>query len=66
MSTPKYFKDLNAHGIRDGLLRDFIYRGLYSAAVAEVDTAIAKRCDEIEFLTELKESLVAEPTETEG
>jgi len=63
MATPNYTKQLKDNGITatsDGLLCDFIYRGLYSAAVATLEESVSKRRLELKFLAELKNNLKQE------
>ena len=41
----------------DGLLRDFVARGMYQAAIGVIDAAIIKRQLEIDFLVEFRNDL---------
>ena len=50
-------KKLNQNRIQDGLLKDFIARGLYTAALGEIPHALAKRQQDTAVLTQLQAEL---------
>jgi len=49
----------------DGLLRDFVGRGMYRAAIGTLNEAIDKRKSEVDFLENFKKDLAAEILEDE-
>lgn len=56
MST-ELIKKLSQNRINDGLLKDFIARGLYTAALGEIPHALDKRQKDINILVQLQADL---------
>ena len=52
-TKPKYLNFLNCHKIHDGLLREFVLKGLWSSAITSCKESIKKRERDIEHLKEL-------------
>jgi len=58
--SEEFVEELKRNGITstsDGLLRDFIARGLYTAALNTLPSSIEKRTNEIEYLRRLEAQL---------
>lgn len=68
MQTKNMIKSLADAGITattDGLLRDFVTRGMYRAAIDAIDVAIQRRYNDAVFLEAFKATLAAEILEDE-
>jgi len=65
MPEPKYLKQLKDNRVTDGLLREFLFKGLYPAARQEVARGIREREEQIDFLKQLDRALVEEIGESD-
>lgn len=64
MNEPLKF--INQHKINDGLLREFVIKELWPAAIQACDSAIEKRMGEIRLLQELSADIGDEIKDKQG
>jgi hypothetical protein len=59
-NKPKYLDFINCHRLCDGLLREFVLKGLWSSAIISCKESIKKRERDIEHLKDLLNKLEKE------